>query len=246
MDTAEPRTVEAVGFDLDYTLAVPERDRTAILVDALAAVGVAPGTVAAPREAYLDAHRRHLDGDTRAPVFATMLSAADVPVVGAADSLSAPDAVDPAAAARAYREGIAAALELVPGVRELLGDLRERYRVGLLTDGPALAQRDKLDALGLGDAFEAVLVSGELGVGKPDRRAFAALAAALGVTPARAVYVGDEPEIDVVGAAEAGFRTVQVLGPDERAHPRSDAAVAREDLAARLPAVLADLAGDSP
>lgn len=230
--------VDAVGFDLDYTLAVPDRERSAILLDALDAVGVPRDALDEPRDAYLRAHARHLDRETREPVFESLLSGAGVETEVADGS-----GVDPAAAARHYRDGIAAALRPVPGARDLLDRLRETYRVGLLTDGPAVAQRDKLAALGWENAFDAVLVSGELGVGKPDRRAFAALCAALRADPEHVVYVGDDPARDVVGAADAGLRTVQVLGPDDDAHERADATVSRDEMASRLPAVLAEFAG---
>lgn len=53
-----------------------------------------------------------------------------------------------------------------------------------------------------------VLASGDLGVQKPDPRAFEALARALGLPPARCFYVGDDPLADVAGALQAGFRAV--------------------------------------
>ena len=66
-------TIEAVGFDLDYTLAVPERDRARLLADAVESVGAAPIT----REAYLEAHRENLTGETRAPIFEDLLDGQD-------------------------------------------------------------------------------------------------------------------------------------------------------------------------
>lgn len=236
--------IDAVGFDLDYTLAVPERDRTAILLDALASVGLDRDAVDDPRAAYLQAHGDHLESETRAPVFRAMLSEAGVTVTGPGEDGSGPEdgaTVDPVEAARAYRERIADALVPVPGALGLVRKLREGYRVGLLTDGPAVAQRDKLATLGWTDAFDAVLISGELGVGKPDRRAFAALCAALRADPSRVVYVGDDPVRDVRGASEAGLLTVQVLGPGDEPDERADATLRRDELAARLPDVLREL-----
>ncbi|WP_226480285.1 HAD family hydrolase [Natrinema amylolyticum] len=215
----------AVVFDLDYTLAVPQRDRTTILEEATAATG-APSLT---RESYLEAHRRNLTSETREPIFADLL----------ADSESD---TDPAAVATAYRETIAEALEPLPGVEAMLADLRGEYRVGLLTNGPVRAQRDKLETLGWEDAFDAALVTGELEAGKPDPRAFEAITGELGVDPADAVYVGDEVEADIRGATEAGMRAIQVLladGPDP--DPRAVAHVEQADVATAVPDVLADL-----
>ncbi|RKD94683.1 HAD family hydrolase [Halopiger aswanensis] len=216
---------QAVVFDLDYTLAVPTRDRETILQDAVDAVG-APSL---SREDYLEVHGQHLTRESREPIFAALL----------ADRES--DA-DPAAVATAYRETIADALEPLPGVEAMLAELRTEYRVGLLTNGPVRAQRDKLETLGWEDAFDAALVTGELEAGKPDPRAFEAIAAELDVDPADAVYVGDDVDADVTGATNAGMTPVQVLledGPDP--DPRAVAHVEQREIATALPAVLADL-----
>jgi len=214
----------AVGFDLDHTLAVPDRDRASILAAAVADVDAPEIT----RDAYLDAHRDDHAAVTRTPIFEAALPAdADV---------------DASALAAAYRDRIAESIRPVEGAEALLADLREEYAVGLLTNGPVNAQGGKLDELGWWTAFDAALVTGQLPAGKPDRRAFDALAGALGVDVADLAYVGDEPEMDVVGAADAGARTVQVVwsdGPDP--HPRADAVVDRDRLAADLPGVLATL-----
>lgn len=217
--------IRAVGFDLDETLAVPERKRSSILRAATEAVDAPPLT----REAYLDAHARHLTRESRTPIFADLLDGHE-------------DDVDPDRLAAAYRDRIADSLALLDGTETLLDSLRADYRVGLLTNGPRVAQRDKLAVLGLTDAFDATLVSGELDAGKPDERAFAALVAALGVDPAETAYVGDDPEADIEGAANGGLRAVQVCydgGPDPS--PVADAHVDRANLVSSLPDVLQSL-----
>ncbi|QCC59594.1 HAD family hydrolase [Natrinema thermotolerans] len=215
----------AVVFDLDYTLAVPRRDRTTILEEAATATG-APSL---SREAYLEAHRRNLTSETREPIFEDLLADTD-------------SDADPAAVATAYRETISDSLEPLPGVEAMLADLRRSYRVGLLTNGPVRAQRDKLETLGWEDAFDAALVTGELEAGKPDSRAFEAITDELDVAPGEAVYVGDEVEADVQGATEAGMAAVQVLLSDGPApDSRAVAHLEQADLAAALPGVLAAL-----
>ena len=212
-------TITAVGFDLDDTLVVPDRDRATLLADAVDAVGAPPIS----REAYLVAHRENLTGETRTPIFEDLVGG-EAP----AGDL-----------ARAYRETVNEALAPVAGVEAMLAALRRRYHVGLLTNGPTVAQRAKLATLGWEDAFDAVVVTGELPAGKPDGAAFTALLDALGADPATTVYVGDEVAADVGGAAEAGLTVVQVLypgGPDP--DPRADATVQRDELAGVLPGLL--------
>ncbi|SFR52916.1 HAD family hydrolase [Halogeometricum limi] len=218
-------TIRAVGFDLDYTLAVPTRDRATILQDAATAAGAPPLS----REAYLDAHQRNLTRETRTPIFEDLLDARD-------------SDADAAAVATAYREHIADALVPLAGAETFLSDLRERYRVGLLTNGPRVAQRDKLDTLGWQHVFDVALVTGELPAGKPDAAAFEALLDGLGTDAGETAYVGDDVDADIGGAANAGLVPIQVVfdgGPDP--DPRAAEHVERDDLFSRLPEVLDDL-----
>ncbi|WP_323675675.1 HAD family hydrolase [Halorubellus sp. PRR65] len=217
-------TTRAVGFDLDHTLAVPDRDRHRILAAAVDDVDAPRIT----REEYLSAHRDDHAAVTRSPIFETVLPAdADV---------------EPEALAGAYRRRIADALSPVDGARDLLDALRADYSVGLLTNGPVKAQGDKLDELGWWTAFDATLVTGQLPAGKPDPRAFDALAGALGVAVEDVVYVGDEPVADVEGATNAGARAVQVVWPDgPDPHPAAAAVVDREHIARDLGDVIRGL-----
>ncbi|MFB6252851.1 MAG: HAD family hydrolase [Halobellus sp.] len=218
-------TVTAVGFDLDETLAVPTRDRATILRDAAAIADAPPLS----REAYLDAHRRHLTRETRTPIFADLLATYETDV-------------DPEVVATAYRNEIADALVPVPEIEPFLDRLRGEYRIGLLTNGPRVAQRDKLTTLGWTDRFDAALVTGELDAGKPDPMAFEALLNALGTEPGETAYVGDDVTADIAGAADAGLVPIQVLfegGPESS--PRAAAHLPRNELVSRLPDVLESL-----
>jgi putative hydrolase of the HAD superfamily len=88
--------------------------------------------------------------------------------------------------------------------------------VGLLSDGDPAVQGGKLDALGLRDAFDAVVITGGLGpdAGKPDPRGFEEVLRQLGGAPPRqAVYVSDNPVKDFVGARRVGMRSIRVRRP---------------------------------
>ncbi|MGV2482242.1 UNVERIFIED_CONTAM: HAD-IA family hydrolase, partial [Salmonella enterica subsp. enterica serovar Weltevreden] len=76
----------------------------------------------------------------------------------------------------------------------------------LLTNGVPDLQREKLFGTGLGEAFDLTLVSGEVGLGKPDPRLFRMALCAFGMGPEEAVMVGDNPERDIKGALSAGIR----------------------------------------
>ncbi len=203
----------AVVFDLDYTLVVPDRDRQTLLDEATAEAGVRH----IDRQEYLDAHGADLASETRAPIFDALL-----------------DDGDPGTVAAAYRDAIEESLVPLPGVEDLLEDLGERYRLGVLTDGPTRAQYGKLETLGWRDLFDAVVVTGELPAGKPDPRTFTAILDALGVEPSETVFVGDHPRADVEGASAAGMTTVQVVTDRFEPSAEADATVDQESVAEEL------------
>jgi len=218
--------IAGVGFDLDHTLCVTEPDRASLLAEAAASVDAPAIAEWMSRPAYREAHRANLTSDTRAPVFETLLEETDFEV-------------EPAALAAAYRRAVNDALQPLPGVGALIAQLREDYRVGMLTNGPVRAQRSKLERLGLKSAFDAVLISGELSAGKPDPRAFEALIDELGVTAETLVYVGNDVTADIGGATAAGCRAIQVLHGDGADLDSRAAAHARyEDLPEELPALI--------
>lgn len=108
---------------------------------------------------------------------------------------------------------------LFPEVPEFLEALRAKgARLVLLTNGVPDLQREKLFGTGLGEVFDLTLVSGEVGLGKPDPRLFRMALCAFGVGPEEAVMVGDNPERDIKGALSAGIRAVWV----DRGHRPKD------------------------
>ncbi|HUZ44595.1 MAG TPA: HAD family hydrolase [Acidimicrobiales bacterium] len=107
--------------------------------------------------------------------------------------------------AGAFTEAQRSGHPLLPGAAETVQAAAGRFRLGLLTNGPSDIQRLKLDQTGLAAHFGSVVISGELGQGKPDPAVFQAVMTELDVTPERTVMIGDSWERDVAGAAEAGL-----------------------------------------
>jgi FMN phosphatase YigB (HAD superfamily) len=140
--------------------------------------------------------------------------------------------LDPAAIPPAFTEGLieihskclAAVAEPLPGRPELLDWLAGRYRVGLVSNfdyAPTVLRI--LDAGGILDRFEVVLVSDRVGWRKPSARIFEAAFARLGVTAGDCLFVGDRPDIDVAGAKEVGM-TAAWLNPGAEPVPEGLAA----------------------
>ncbi len=112
---------------------------------------------------------------------------------------------------------------IVDDLHARLEALRKLVPIGLVTDGDPTIQHAKLRALGLESAFDTVVVSDTWGRAyrKPHRLPFDLALSALGVEPERAVYIGDRPDKDVVGAAAVGMRSVRVRSGEYADRPNS-------------------------
>jgi putative hydrolase of the HAD superfamily len=107
----------------------------------------------------------------------------------------------------AYR----AAWKAFPGAAEALQAVRARsLTVGVLTNGSQEQQTSKLRSTGLYDLVDVVCTAEELGLWKPDPRAFHEFAHRLGVAPSECLFVGDHPDQDIAGATAAGMPAVIV------------------------------------
>ncbi len=97
-----------------------------------------------------------------------------------------------------------------PGVGPLLRSLvRDGRRLAILSNWPLATTIDRYAAAnGWCEWLEAIVVSERVGVIKPHPAIFAAARTALGEPePSTILHVGDDWTADVVGAAEAGWRT---------------------------------------
>lgn len=106
----------------------------------------------------------------------------------------------------------------LPGAEEILHRLQKAgVRIGLLTNGAPDLQREKIETSGLGMFFDAAVVSGEIGTGKPEPAIFHHLLEKLGVAPGEALMVGNSLARDIVGGKRAGLHTcwLALEGEDE-------------------------------
>ena len=117
------------------------------------------------------------------------------------------------AALTAYRQFWEPHTVTDPQVRPLWEGLRDRgIRVGVLSNTIWSREyhRGIFERDGVLDLIDGDVYSSEIAWTKPHPEAFHASAAALGVEPAEAVYVGDRPFEDVHGGHQAGMRAIWV------------------------------------
>lgn len=99
-------------------------------------------------------------------------------------------------------------LGLYPYVREVLDVLRARYPLALITDAQSVYAPGELHKVGLLGYFDPIVVSGDHGYRKPDRRLFQFALDGMGVPAVNTLYVGNDMHRDIYGAREAGLKTV--------------------------------------
>ena len=102
-------------------------------------------------------------------------------------------------------------------VREALAQLARRFTLGLLSDGVALTQGNKLASLDLPDVFGATVFTFARGpeFAKPAPAGFEAIAAELGVPHAACCYIGDNVSKDFIAPNALGWLTIRLVMPGQ-------------------------------
>lgn len=111
----------------------------------------------------------------------------------------------------AYQEAYERVWTPAPDASHVLGTLRARgFSLALITNGEGHQQRRKLARMGLADGFDWILVSGEVGVAKPDPRIFEALLRLSHCQPSEVLFIGDRLDKDVLPARALGLAALQI------------------------------------
>ena len=209
-----PDQIEAVLFDLDDTLVDARGSWRAGFAETIAdlhASSPALQRLGSPTAIYDEHFRRYGEEAHRAAGFGEWQARFTIEAFErlVAEHLG-PDAELVERLHASYLAATPGQLAIFPDAEPLLERLRARYPLGLISNGPSELQRPKIDKFALDRHFEVVLVSGELGVRKPDPAIFASALEALSVSPARAVFIGDNPTDDVAGACAFGLAAIWV------------------------------------
>lgn len=102
---------------------------------------------------------------------------------------------------------------------DTLNYLKEKYILGIITNGPSDGQRNKVKQSGVDQIIpmENVIVSGDYPFAKPDPRIFLEACHKLGVKPEESVYVGDIYANDVLGSYRAKMNPIWIWTLGNRA-----------------------------
>jgi len=104
---------------------------------------------------------------------------------------------------RVLRGGLRGVAADVPRREGDVIELEKVYPMGLISNGPTDAQWFKIEKFHLDDIFDVILVSGQIGMAKPDPNIFYVAMAGIRSEPSNTVMVGNSLEHDFRGAMNA-------------------------------------------
>lgn len=112
---------------------------------------------------------------------------------------------------RLNREYLAAQAEVsqpLPGAHELISALQGKAKLGIITNGFSAMQHTRLANAGWQQAFDALVISEQVGIAKPDVGIFEHAFTLMGHPPKEQILmVGDNPHSDILGGLNAGIHT---------------------------------------
>ena len=115
---------------------------------------------------------------------------------------------DPVATENHYRTNLGNGCQIMAGAMDVLKELKEDYKLYVITNGVARTQHNRLEKSGLAELMEDIFISDEIGYNKPDREFFEYVESHIpGFDPERALVIGDSLFSDIRGGVEFGLDT---------------------------------------
>ncbi|MBR5529834.1 MAG: YjjG family noncanonical pyrimidine nucleotidase [Oscillospiraceae bacterium] len=122
--------------------------------------------------------------------------------------------------ALSYGENLSEGHYFLPGAEEALARLSRKYRLFITSNGTTRIQNKRLDSAGIRKYFEAIFISQDIGINKPDKGFFDyCFSHVPGFDPTKAMIVGDSPSSDITGGQNAGIATCWI-NPKGREYTR--------------------------
>lgn len=199
--------VDAVLFDAGDTLIYMPRSAEEILQELCLQMGV-PVSLEDARGAYRESERYYIEhylhhGGDQGAFWHGYHGAA-------LRHLGIDDPTGERASFLSHGFGVPGVWQPYPEAHGVCTDIRAMgLKLGVVSNGP-VTLTDLLSHAGLLPFFDVVITSQAVGIQKPDSRIFQAALDALGVLPARALFVGDLYEVDVLGARSAGLKAALI------------------------------------
>lgn len=113
----------------------------------------------------------------------------------------------------AWNQSFAAGTRALPQTKAVLRRLRPLYGLGIVSNSLGPNTVFDLRVAGILDFFDAIVISSDLGRRKPHPLIFLEALDRMDLEPGQAVFVGDNPYEDIVGAKNAGMKAVLITHP---------------------------------
>ncbi|EPX76136.1 HAD family hydrolase [Salipiger mucosus] len=146
-----------------------------------------------------------------------------------------------------FRDRLAHGTKPMPGAAELLDQAGQRgWRLAVVTNAPRVNAHHMLEAIGLADRFEVLVIGDECARAKPDPEPYQAAMRRLGVTPADCIAFEDSAG-GMRAAQRSGAYPVGIRSglPHDRLVEAGARATIRDFRDDALPGILARLGGET-
>ncbi|MFA5576804.1 MAG: HAD family hydrolase [Tissierellaceae bacterium] len=106
-------------------------------------------------------------------------------------------------------------IELYEDAIKLLSKIKDRYFLGIITDGKSFVQWNKIKALGLEDYIDKIIVTDDKGLDywKPSEEPYRDILEYFNVIAEELIYIGDNPKKDFISAKRLGINTIRIIRP---------------------------------
>jgi len=99
-------------------------------------------------------------------------------------------------------------VKLFPETLKTLENLKKKYKLVLLSNTAEKEGRETIEKFGLQKYFDDIIISGEVGIAKPDTKIFKMVLERMKVKPTKVLMIGDNLEQDIFPAKLLNFNTI--------------------------------------
>jgi putative hydrolase of the HAD superfamily len=112
-----------------------------------------------------------------------------------------------------FRSATRKRMFVYPAIRQGLKTLREKYRLGIVSNAQEAFTPEELDVYGLREHFDVIVLSSQVKLKKPNPAIFHAALEKIGVGASETVFVGNDLAADIMGASALGMKTILIGRP---------------------------------
>lgn len=109
-----------------------------------------------------------------------------------------------------HRALIRRRMRLFDNTLKVLKELKQKYKIGVVSDCQPEYAIYESRFLGIYDLFDEFIMSARFGFRKPDPRLFRMCLKSLDVSPSESIFIGDSPFRDIQGGKNAGIKTILI------------------------------------